>query len=172
VEFRFAPGFVTEFNSLSWNDVLDGFEKGLNLGMRKYPEIRAGMICIAVRDYPEDIDKTVDFFLQNQKRFVGFDLAGNEVGFDFHSARHSFSKLKKAGAKITVHAGEGSGPENIWIAIDELGARRIGHGIACIQDRKLMDRLARDQICLEMCPTSNWLTQAVKEGSSRLMVGE
>src|SRR5262249_7977514 len=52
-------------------------------------------------------------------------------------------------------------PENVWESIELLGATRIGHGVAAIRDRKLMDYLAKHSICLECCPTSNWLTRAV-----------
>jgi adenosine deaminase len=73
----------------------------------------------------------------------------------------SFKEVIAAGGQITIHAGEASGPENIWEAIELLGAQRIGHGITSVQDPVLMRYLADKQICLEMCPTSNWLTQAV-----------
>ncbi|MBI3542343.1 MAG: adenosine deaminase, partial [Deltaproteobacteria bacterium] len=63
----------------------------------------------------------------------------------------------------TIHAGEACGPENVWEAIDELGARRIGHGIHSIQDPALVKRLERDGILLETCPTSNWVTRSVAD---------
>ena len=161
-ELRFSPGFVCELNQLSWETALDGFQSGVNRALGKYPDMKAGLICIGTRDYgPEEIDRTVEFYLRNQLRFIGLDLAGNENGFPCRLFETSFRKAKAAGAKITVHAGEGSGPENIWEAVELLGAQRIGHGIACVQDPKLMEMLKSRGICLEMCPTSNFLTRAV-----------
>lgn len=162
VELRFSPAFVTEFSKLSWEDALTGFEKGLKRALAAYPEMRAGLICIASRDFGVDeVSRTVEFFLKNQTRFIGFDLAGNEVDYPCRMFEGAFKPLRAAGACITIHAGEACGPENMWEAIDKLGARRIGHGIACVQDPKLMQYLRDHGIGLEMCPTSNWLTRAV-----------
>jgi adenosine deaminase len=162
VELRFSPTFVTEFSKLAWDEALSAFERGIKRARARYPEMRAGLICIASRDFGvEGVERTAEFFLQHRARFVGFDLAGNEVGFPCRLFENAFKKLRSARANITVHAGEGCGPENIWEAIELLGAKRIGHGIACIQDPKLMEVLRDRAICLEMCPTSNWLTRCV-----------
>lgn len=162
VELRFSPSFVCQYSHLPWEAALAGFERGVQRALKTFPEMRAGLLCIASRDYGADeVLKTVEFFLKHQNRFVGLDLAGNEIQFPCRIFESSFKKAITAKAKITIHAGEASGPENIWEAIELLGARRIGHGISSVQDPKLMDKLAREKICLEMCPTSNWLTRAV-----------
>ncbi len=163
IEFRFAPSFVCESKSLSWDEALDAFERGLVRAMQAFPDLEAGMICIGVRDYSvEDVERAAEFYLQNQKRFLAFDLAGNEDKNSPRTYEAAFKKLRAGGARITVHAGEGAGPENVWEAL-ELGAHRIGHGIRSIDDPKLVEELARRRICLEICPTSNWLTHAVTD---------
>lgn len=162
VELRYSPSFISEFSSLSWEDSLHALRLGLERGMRTYPDFKAGLICIASRDFgPEDVDKTVEFYLNHRDRLIGLDLAGNEQQFPCHLFETSFKKAKNQGARITIHSGEAAGPENIWEALELLGAERIGHGITCIQDPALMAHLAKNQICLEMCPTSNWLTSGV-----------
>ncbi|MBY0472053.1 adenosine deaminase [bacterium] len=164
VELRFSPSFACETSGMPWEAALASFENGIARARKKFPDIEVGLICIASRDYgPEPVAETVDFFLKNRNRFVALDLAGNEAGFPCKLFEEAFRPAVKAGAPITVHAGEGAGPENIWAAIEYLGARRIGHGISCVQDPKLLQELQRRQICLEMCPTSNWITQAVKQ---------
>ncbi len=161
-ELRFSPSFVAEFSHLAWDDVLSGFERGMKRALEKYPDMRAGLICIASRDYgAEAVDQVAEFYIKHRDRFAGMDLAGNEVQFPCRMFEASFKKIIAAGGKVTVHAGEACGPENIWEAIELLGARRIGHGISAIQDPALMRYLSEKKICLEMCPTSNWLTQSV-----------
>lgn len=162
VEFRYSPTFVSEFGKLSWAESLSAFRRGLAQGLYLYPEMRAGLICIASRNYgAESVDQTIEFFLNNFDSFIGVDLAGEEKDFPCRLFTNSFKKVIARGANITIHAGEGAGPESIWEAIQLLGAHRIGHGVACVRDRALMEHLADQRICLEMCPTSNWLTQAV-----------
>src|SRR6185312_3777983 len=122
LELRFSPSFVSEKNGLRWEDVLAGFSAGVQRATKQYPEIRVGLLCIGTRDYgSEEVERTVEFFLANRERFVGFDLAGNEVGFPCSRFESSFKKLRNSGAPITVHAGEASGPENIWEAVEILG---------------------------------------------------
>ncbi len=162
VELRYSPSFVCEYNDLSWKDTLLAFRQGIQKGIQKYPEMQAGLICIATRDFgTEAVAQTVEFFLDHRDQFLGVDLAGNEH-FTCRLFESSFKKVRDQGAAITIHAGEASGPENMWEAIELLGAQRIGHGIACVQDPQLMKYLAQHSICLEVCPTSNWLTQAFK----------
>ncbi|MGK5090373.1 adenosine deaminase [Bdellovibrionota bacterium FG-2] len=162
VEFRFSPSFCSEFSGLAWDEILSSFERGLQRGVRTYPDMQWGLICIATRDYGVDsVDESVEFFLRNRLRFVGCDLAGNENQFPCRLFEGSFRKARAQGAKITIHAGEAVGPENIWEAIELLGATRIGHGIAAIRDPKLLEHLRKHEICLEVCPTSNWLTKCV-----------
>ena len=162
VELRFSPSFACEKSHLKWEDALDGFEAGMKRALTQFSDMKAGLICIASREYGiEQVEKSIEFFLKFQERFVGMDLAGNEADHPARLFRRSFQKVKDRGARITIHAGEASGPEMIWEAIEDLGAERIGHGISCVRDPILMDFLAEKKICLEMCPTSNWLTQAV-----------
>ena len=78
-------------------------------------------------------------------------------------------KAKSEGLGITVHAGEPNVPgaaNNILIALDELGADRIGHGVQAIKDSNVVERLAQEGIPLELCPWSNVLTQAVPDVAS------
>lgn len=164
VELRFSPGFVCGLSKLKWEDALDGFERGVQAGLTKFPDMKAGLICIASRENGlSSVEKTVEFYMKHQDRFIGLDLAGPEEEFPCKLFRGAFKPAVKAGAPITIHSGEGSSPENIWDAIEFLGARRIGHGISCVKDPLLMKTLAEKKICLEMCPTSNWLTQTAPD---------
>jgi adenosine deaminase len=162
VELRYSPNFVGQYSGLSPHDSLTAFYSGMSQGLYQYPGMSAGLICIASRDYgPENVDQTIEFYLKNMHYFIGLDLAGNEAQFPCSLFESSFKKARQKGAKITIHAGEAAGPENIWEAIELLGAQRIGHGVTCVQDPKLMTLLRDKKICLEMCPTSNFLTRAV-----------
>jgi len=162
VEFRYSPGFAYHYSKFSWQDLHDALLRGIERACQKYP-IRVGLICIASRDQGiESAEKTAEFFIKNQKSFVGFDLAGPEIEFPNRQFKPVFDRLRLENANITVHAGEAAGPENIWSAIEDLGAVRIGHGIRSIEDPKLMDVLRDQKICLEICPTSNYLTRSVE----------
>jgi adenosine deaminase len=66
-----------------------------------------------------------------------------------------FDRAREAGLLAVAHAGEEGPPEYIWEALDILGARRIDHGVRCLEDDALVARLASEQIPLTVCPLSN-----------------
>jgi aminodeoxyfutalosine deaminase len=92
---------------------------------------------------------------------VSFGLGGPEIGVGRKHFAPYFARARAAGLHSVPHAGESSGPETIWDALDHLGAERIGHGIAAVADPELLARLAREGIPLEVCPTSNIRTRSV-----------
>jgi len=67
----------------------------------------------------------------------------------------AFTLARDAGFRRTVHAGESSGPEGVWDAIDLLHAERVDHGVRSIEDPALVERLVADDISLGICPRSN-----------------
>ena len=93
---------------------------------------------------------------------AGLDLAGAEALFPTKDYRPFFSVAREKGIPFTIHAGEAAGPESVWEAIN-MGAKRIGHGIAAARDEKLMRYMAGHGIVVEMCPTSNLQTGAVRD---------
>lgn len=54
-----------------------------------------------------------------------------------------------------AHAGEEGPPEYIWQALDLLKVRRIDHGVRCLEDERLVERLREEKIALTVCPLSN-----------------
>ena len=92
---------------------------------------------------------------------IGFGLGGPEIGVPRPQFKPYFDRARAAGLHSVPHAGETTGPQTIWDAINYLGAERIGHGTSAPQDRTLLSYLAENGIALEVCPTSNLATGAV-----------
>jgi adenosine deaminase/aminodeoxyfutalosine deaminase len=91
---------------------------------------------------------------------ISFGIGGDEVRGPALEFRDAYRHAREAGLRLTAHAGETAGPESVVGAL-EIGAERIGHGIASIQDAELVRRLRDEQIPLEVCITSNVKTGAV-----------
>jgi aminodeoxyfutalosine deaminase len=100
------------------------------------------------------------------KAIVAFGIGGDELSVPTKAFQTVYEKAGETGLHRLIHAGEVGGPEKIREAIELLGAERIGHGIAAINDPDLMDLLAERQIPLEVCPGSN-----VKTGALALQLG-
>jgi aminodeoxyfutalosine deaminase len=92
---------------------------------------------------------------------VAFGIGGSEERGPAEWFGEVFALAKSNGLHLTAHAGESVGPESIWAALG-LGAERIGHGIAAVQDERLMCHLREQDIPLEICMTSNVVTGVVK----------
>ena len=94
---------------------------------------------------------------------VSFGLGGPEIGVPRPQFKPYFDRARAAGLHSVPHAGEATGPQTIWDALNVLGAERIGHGTSAVQDPRLLDHLAEHRIPLEVCPTSNIATRAVAD---------
>ncbi|MFK4223098.1 adenosine deaminase [Streptomyces sp. NPDC019890] len=94
---------------------------------------------------------------------VSFGLGGPEVGVPRPQFKPYFDRAIAAGLHSVPHAGETTGPQTIWDALNELRAERIGHGTSATEDPKLLAHLAEHRIPLEVCPTSNIATRAVTD---------
>src|SRR6266481_2409547 len=97
----------------------------------------------------------------NSKTIVAFGIGGDELSVPTKEFRPVYDRAAQLGLHRLMHAGEVGGPEKIREAIELLGAERIGHGIAAINDPELMDLLAERKIPLEICPGSNLKTGAL-----------
>ncbi|WP_367130805.1 adenosine deaminase [Saccharothrix sp. HUAS TT1] len=93
---------------------------------------------------------------------VGFGLGGFEADAPRRAFREAFAVARDAGLHCVPHAGETTGPDQVREALDELRAERIGHGVNAVRDPELLRRLAAEQVTLEVCPTSNLRTGAVR----------
>ncbi|GAA2674893.1 MULTISPECIES: adenosine deaminase [Actinosynnema] len=93
---------------------------------------------------------------------VGFGIGGFEADSPRASFREAFAMARDAGLRSVPHAGETTGPDEVWAALRELGAERIGHGTSAARDPELLRHLAERGIALEVCPTSNLRTGAVR----------
>lgn len=168
LELRYAPTFVRlgHEDKLTYDQIHKAFVRGVEKAEGQF-NIAVGLICIVQRILPlETAEEIIDFAIANKDTFVGVDLADNEVGFDCKPFAPYFKKAKEAGLGITIHSGEANVPEApqyILDAVKELGATRIGHGVQIYRDQAVIDFAKENNITLELCPTSNWLTNATGE---------
>jgi adenosine deaminase len=141
----------------------------------EYYNIKAGLILTVTRgDYSlEQLRSLLNAYIKLGKPdlIIGLDLAGNEDINVSSSLSYEFARAKtEFGLKITIHAGETGSFENIVIAVNNFKADRIGHGTAAIKSKPTLELLRDKDICVEVCPISNRLTNAVGESESHPVI--
>lgn len=162
-ELRFSPYYIAMTHNLPIEGVVEAIIEGVNQGKEKFAT-KTNLIGILSRTFGvEHCQTELNALLAYKEALVAVDLAGDEYNFPGSLFESHFAQVRDAGLNVTVHAGEAAGPESVWHAIEKLGATRIGHGVACASDQKLMDYMRDHQISLESCLTSNYQTGTIKD---------
>ncbi|MGB2426649.1 MAG: adenosine deaminase [Alteromonas sp.] len=161
IELRFSPYYMGMNHKLAPGDVVEAVVQGVRDGVKE-TDVKANLIGILSRTFGADVCMhELDGLLAHKHNITALDLAGDELGYPAELFEKHFAKARKTDWQYTVHAGEADGPSSISRAINVLGAQRIGHGVAALQDRELMVELAEKRVPIESCPTSNYQTATV-----------
>ena len=160
-EIRFGPWLHTN-QGLSLSDVIRAVLSGWAAG-RKAFGIEGGVIVTALRDMPpaQNVALAQVAGRYTNNGVVGFDLAGDEAGHPPILHEDAFRMARALGLNLTIHAGEAAGPESVRQAIS-MGARRLGHGVRAQEDSEVVAVIREEGIQLDMAPTSNEQTKAVR----------
>ena len=169
VELRFSPAFIALNKDITYDEIIEGVVDGINEGMCKY-DIQVGLISIVSRtlDYEANKQGTIEAIRyatagrhNMADRIVGFDLADRENTTDPLDFSELVELAREANLGITVHSGEDTDASGVEKTLEVLVPDRIGHGVNAWQDQDVVTMLKDRDVLLELCPTSNWLTQCV-----------
>lgn len=107
--------------------------------------------------------KILDIAVRNMRYgLVAWSIGGDEVNNPPEPFAELFMAARQAGLHTMAHAGEVVGAASIWGAVQALQCKRIGHGIRSIDDPVLVDYLRDQRVVLDVSPTSNVRTGAVR----------
>jgi adenosine deaminase len=162
IEVRNAP-ILNVVKGLSLVEAVEAPLRGLRRAENDFG-ITGRFIVIALRQFPvehslEMAKLAVEF---KNDGVVAFDLAGAEKGNPASAHAAAFRFARENNLAVTVHAGEGDGPESIAQAVHLCGANRIGHGTRLIEDPDLTQYVNDRRIALEVCLTSNVQTRVAE----------
>ena len=153
-EIFFDPQTHTD-RGIEFGLVVNGIHKAL-LKAEKELGISSKIIMCFLRHLDEESAfKTLDQALIHKNKIIGVGLDSSEVGNPPSKFERVFKKAIKEGFLTVAHAGEEGPSEYVWEALDLLKVKRIDHGVQCIKDEKLVQKLRDEQIPLTVCPLSN-----------------
>jgi adenosine deaminase len=172
MELRFNPMKRNLNSELDLDHIIHAALRGMDRAVLEYG-VKCGLIFCLAREWDHKrnaivLEKAIKY---KNRGVIGIDLAGTEE----HALELKpevvpqymdlFERARQAGLKCTVHTGEtaGTGAEGVMAVVEKLKPHRIGHGIRAAYDEAAMKILRERNIVLELCPTSNLQTKAVKD---------
>jgi adenosine deaminase len=160
-ELRFAPLLHTE-KGLSAEEVVEIVDAAAS-SARQTTGVETRLILCTLRHFSAEQSMQTAKLVQRFKGTLvtALDIAGDEAGFPLDAHIPAFQFAAQNGILRTAHAGESRGAESVWETLRVLKPARIGHGVHSIEDPTLIEYLRREHIHLELCPTSNFRTNAV-----------
>lgn len=143
--------------------IFEALERGRARGKREFG-VSLLWIFDAVRHFGSaEAQRVAELAAQYRERsVVGFGIGGDERRAGPELFREVYAYCGAEGLRLTAHAGETTGPESVWGALN-IGAERIGHGLSAASDPELMEVMAQKQVPVELCITSNLRTGACAE---------
>lgn len=167
IELRYCPMKRNREGERDLDHIILASTHGMDRALLEYPDVRAGIILCTDRSLdPAANDTIVQKAIKYQNYgVVGIDLAGPDRPTFGGAGRleRQFAQARAAGLGVTVHTGEKGTVAEIWEVVERLQPTRIGHGVKAAQDERLLAALAEREITLEICPTSNLRTGAVRD---------
>ncbi len=153
-ELFFDPQTHTE-RGVRFATVVEGLARAQSRA-RKELGIESALILCFLRHLSEDAAfATLEEALPLRDAFVGVGLDSSERGHPPEKFARVFDRCGQLGLHRVAHAGEEGPPAYIRAALDVLKVERIDHGVRCLEDPVLVERLARERVPLTVCPLSN-----------------
>src|SRR5438552_9485595 len=161
---RYREMFFTPARHVAAGQDLAEIVGGLSEGIER-AEMETGARCALICDIDRAYGAAVGLELVERlaalrrsggaERVIGLGMDSIERDVDPRDFVDAFRIGESVGLRLTSHAGEDTGPDNIATALDALGIERIDHGLAILEDEALTRRVAEERIPLTVCPNSN-----------------
>jgi len=153
-ELFFDPQTHTQ-RGVAIGDVILGLSRAC-ADARTELNVSASLILCFLRHLPEaSALEVLEAALPYRQHFIGVGLDSSERGNPPEKFAGVFERCRALGLHRVAHAGEEGPADYIRTALDLLQVERIDHGVRCTEDPALVQRLAREQIPLTVCPLSN-----------------
>jgi adenosine deaminase len=164
LELRFTPVALSRAQGFSLAEVMDWVIEGARLADEEFG-VTTRLIASVNRHESLPLAAQVSYLAAErlERGIVGLDLAGNEADFPAEPFGPVFRSARQKGLRITVHAGEWGGGDNVTVALRELAAERIGHGIRVVEKPEAVELAQKQGTVFEVCLTSNYQSGAVTD---------
>ncbi|MDG3086306.1 adenosine deaminase [Vibrio hannami] len=169
-EIFFDPQTHTE-RDISFDIACGGIYKALEKAKAELGITSRLIMCFLRHLSEEQAFETLEQAILFKDKIIGIGLDSSEQGNPPEKFARVFKKAQEAGFKLVAHAGEEGPAQNIVDALDILGVDRIDHGVRCVEDENLVQRLAEERVPLTVCPLSNTKLKVFEDMKQHNIVG-
>ncbi len=135
--------------------VIHGLNRACRQAQAKWGLSASLILCFLRHLSEDDALATLQAALPHRDLFIGVGLDSSERGHPPEKFTRVFAQARETGLHAVAHAGEEGPPAYISSALDVLKVQRIDHGVRCVEDPALVQRLAGERVPLTVCPLSN-----------------
>mgnify|MGYP001355972138 CR=1 FL=1 len=153
-EIFFDPQTHTD-RGINFNVIINGIYKALKKGEKEFGLSFKIIMCFLRHLNEDEGFKILDQAIAHKDKIFGVGLDSSETGNPPSKFEKLFKKAIENNFITVAHAGEEGPPEYIWEALNLLNVKRIDHGVQCLKDEKLVEKLSKNQTPLTVCPLSN-----------------
>ncbi len=153
-EIFFDPQTHTE-RGVGFATFMGGFRDAITDARRRHGLGADLILCFLRHLSGSDAESTLAAAEDQLEGVIAVGLDSSEVGNPPELFEGAYAMARELGLRAVAHGGEEGPPEYVWGALEVLGVERIDHGVRSLEDPVLVDRLARDQVPLTVCPLSN-----------------
>ncbi|MBY6160403.1 adenosine deaminase [Mameliella alba] len=151
-----SPDFCGGGDVAAWKEYLHAIREAADAAERDMGITLRGIVTCIRHFGPEQAKRAALCAAETAGDWlVGFGMGGDEKKGKQRDFAYSFDMAREAGLRLTTHAGEWNGPQEVRDAVEDLRVERIGHGVRAAADLAVVDMLAEREITLEVCPGSN-----------------
>jgi adenosine deaminase len=168
-EIFFDPQAHTS-RGIAFDTVINGIDRARN----DAGPLHVQLIMCFLRDKDAgDAMRTLEQAAPHRAKITGVGLDSDERDNPPVKFKQVFAAARDEGYRLTMHCDvdQQDSVRHIWQCLDEIGVERIDHGVNCLEDSALVERLANDEIGLTVCPISNrWVTDGLKAAELKSML--
>jgi adenosine deaminase len=167
-EPSFNPMFRNRSGERDLDQIILGALRGMERALAEYPNLRAGLILLMDRRLPLEINEIIvkKAIKYSGRGVVGIDIAGPKGdNFRYEDYTNLYNLARENGLKTTVHTGEDGDAEEMTHVLNVLPLDRINHGFRAYSSPELMETIAKKNLTMCMCPTSNMSLGFIRDGA-------
>lgn len=140
---------------ISFDTVVGGIHRALRQAESEL-QISSRLILCFLRHLDEtSAFATLEQALRHQDKIIAVGLDSAEKGNPPDKFQRVFERAIEAGFLTVAHAGEEGPASYIRDSLSLLKVSRIDHGVRCVEDPALVERLIAERMPLTVCPLSN-----------------